>query len=199
VATVTDPLEVTATGAESITTTSEGPLGPIEWKRPFQDVDSVPTLAAARMHIGFDIVPPGKLGPPAAIYVTDEDAVPEDPVSPEQRLLVLVYDHPELGVFYVTETKVDGPTDMRARFEAWKTDMCPDPEACPAPISFVKLVNGTDGILVVPNPGPDAPTSFIHFVPSGSEVLVDIVGPHDSFTGEEAVAAARAFLAGYER
>jgi hypothetical protein len=183
--------DIVATAPEAVTYESEGALGTVDWGNPLRHTVSLPSMEAAAAELQFAPVGPGQLGPPAAIQVSDGSIV-----IPEDRALVLIYDHPSLGLFYVKESKLDLRAEEAQQMleDSVGPDACPERHECPVTKSLVTLEQGHRVALTLAEEGPDAFSNFVTLVDPTRGLLVDIVGPYDTFSGTEAVAAANALM-----
>lgn len=181
---------IVATGAEEITTVGSSAAGPIDWAEPLPMTEPFENLSDAAAQLSFVPASPGDLGAPARILVSRTDAAPRT-----QRHLLYVYDHKVYGVFYVHQQPLEGSREvMQASIEG-RADprWCPEGNRCPATQTAIVLENGQNALLVM-SPYERSGTNFIKLLHPTDPILIEIVGPPDSFDQADGYAVANRLI-----
>jgi hypothetical protein len=145
---------------------------PPNWNDPFVGSIEVATLSEAKTYLSFDpFVPTGISATPRLLVSTSGE-------PGATGALALVYSDSDFGRFYTIEAVSQ---TNQSELESLAKDCGPTP-GCEA-FSIVTLSNGTNALLIE---GTVA-TSIVFLV---GDVRIDVVGPSEAFTRDNAIAIA---------
>lgn len=151
---------------------------PIDWSTPIPSGVSEPSVGAAQRVLPFQVIEPKGLGDAEAIFVDD----PQKIRSPK-RTLVLVFEDPSLGRFWVSEqASEESVSTLKATVEE-----CRNSPVC---IGNPRLITLSDGSPAVLATNDESNVTAVTWLKNGVELVV--MGPMDSFSAYQAIAAANA-------
>ena len=166
---------------ETVFVPPEGP--PIDWNNLDNPVKEVPAVEAAAPLLPFTPIRPAGLGAPSRIVVDDPTVAPL-----RARGLALRYDHPDYGLFWVTETRPPqsiSAVQLQASLESLPAT-CEASEVCKAKLTVETIRGGIRALLQISSRATGA--TSITWYEGGIEF--NVIGPPSTFSGEEAVAIA---------
>jgi hypothetical protein len=138
-------------------------------------------------------------------------AIPFRPLSPTRiepcevivsggppPFLVLRFQDPKLGIFNVSQHKLQIPVANAERRQRALPRSCPRQPGCAGVYSLIRLADGRDGLLVLGR-GNELATHNVSFVDRDRGIEVVIQGPPRTFDREDAVDVANAFVVAENR
>ncbi|MDQ3857430.1 MAG: hypothetical protein M3327_03140 [Actinomycetota bacterium] len=156
-------------------------------ERPDPGTVRAKSVAAAASVISFTPEVPPELGPPVGIFISRPEIFPAD------RSVLLRFEHPMYGLFVIREARPQiPPPEAQATLERLAAG-CAD-GSCGGNWSVVTLADGSRAVLSTGPGSEQQKTNFIAFVDFNNGLRFDIMGPPETFSGEEAVAVANAFV-----
>jgi hypothetical protein len=135
-------------------------------------------LSQAESDLGFVVVEPSaKLGTPAQITATDSQLVPTD-----GQELGIQYKGDQYGLYWVLELPTETTQEQLEALVA----LCDPTKGCEGKWSIVSLQNGIQAVLVI-----DPSVTTISWLQAG--IRIEVTGPAETLTGDDAVAIANEF------
>jgi hypothetical protein len=181
-----------ATGCEptGLMTEATGGAGPpppgIDWDDPWYRGDSagtVETFAEAEAKLSFPGLYPKTLKP-CEIFVG------------RSGFLGMRFQHPTLGVFKIDEIPVDVPVSRLERKYRALPQSCPKQPGCAPDFTAIHLADGRDAVVVLSKGGTRLSNHAVWFGERRGNLEVVVMGPPDTFTGQDAITVANDLVAG---
>jgi hypothetical protein len=184
-----DPQRAAGCDPIELVTEATGMGGPpppgIDWNDPWHLADAgqtVETFAEAEASLPFPGLYPKTLRPCEIVTA---------------GFLGMRFQDPTFGVFKIDETPLQASAAKVERRNSALPKSCPKQPGCAPKFTAIRLADGRDAVLVLSRPGgPQLSNHAVWFVDHEANTEIVVMGPPNTFSGEDAIAVANDLLAG---